>query len=235
MQKQQGMLVVIDGPSGSGKDSLISALVTELSSRGELSFLLSEDVLDENRNEILKARERGKSSGGSGDKEMAMVLVEHRSDIYKRFAEPHLDVGYTVIANRGEPATLAYQTARNELTMEAIWDMHRREGIPIPNLAVLTTCSARTALQREESDKAASSVRGEREAGHGLSGKVTQEVGASETEKLRRRESIHVQYEITRRFLEGKRVPVLSLDTEKMTVLEEVDTVLDLILSSKRL
>jgi thymidylate kinase len=234
MQSKRGRLVVIDGPGGSGKDSLIGKLTAEFSSRGEPFFLLSEDDLDKNRNEILAARERGKSLGGSGDKEMAEALVRHRADIYRRFAYPRLDDGCFVIANRGEPATLAYQTARSELTMEDIWEMHRNAGIQIPDLVVLTSCDAETALQREQIDKI-TSVRGEREAGRGLSGKVTQEIGASMEEQLKRRETIHHQYEVVREFLEVQRVPVLLLDTESMTVPEEVDVVLSHISRQEKL
>ncbi len=229
MRKQRGMFVVIDGPSASGKDLLIDSLIEELKARGERPFLLSEEVLDENRREVLAAREKGRSLGGSGDREMAEVLVEHRSDIYRRFMSPCLDNGEVIVANRGEPATLTYQTARKELTMEAVWEMHRRKGVQIPDLVVLTVCSAELALRREENDRITSSVRGEREAGRGLSGKVTHEAGASREERLRRRESIHEQYEATREFLEGRGVRVLYLDTEKMTVVEEARAILNFI------
>ena len=223
-----GSLIIIDGPSGSGKDSLIAALFKRLSN--SQVYVVDEEVLDRDRRyEIITAKDRGKARGGSGDREMAAVLIAHRARVYRDHLIPRLKDGRTVIANRGEPATLAYQTARGELTMDDVWNMHRRIGIPTPDLVVLTTCSPRTAIMREQGDKTAPSIRTEKESGRGLSGKVTQEAGASETEKLARRELIHAQYETAQRFLKRKRVPVLSLNTEKMTVSAEVEAVVELL------
>jgi thymidylate kinase len=222
----RGSFVVVDGPSGSGKDSLIRELGHRLQNLGVRLFQLSEEDLDPNRQEILDVRERAKKAGRSGDLEMATVLVRHRADIYNEYAVQRMNEGEMVLANRGEPATLAYQTGRGELTMDDVWRMHRELNIAAPNLVVVTTCKPQTAITREGSDRASSQIRGERETGRGLSGKVTNETNASTAEKLHRRELIHKQYDMVSRFLEVKGVPVINLNTEEMTISDEVSTVL---------
>lgn len=231
-----GLLIVIDGPSGSGKDTLIARLAKTLQSKGISPLILEEESLDNKRGEVLLARDQGKESGGTGDKEMAEVLTQHRAELYSQLALPRLEEGGLVIANRGEPATLAYQTARGEITMEEVWGKHRRLNIPIPDLVVITTCSVETSLKREEVDRSVSTLRNEREAAEGLSGKVSNEIGGNEKDKRLRRELIMRQYESAGKFLESQGVRVVFLDTESLTVDEEVSSVLksvdDIILAS---
>ena len=226
MSRNRGYLIVVDGPSGSGKNTLIDALTQKLLELGISAIQISEEELDDKREEILIARDRGKSSGGSGDKEMAEALIDHRCDIYRKTVEPSLIKGNILIANRGESATLAYQTARGEMTMTDVWNQHREKGVPTPDLVVITTCSAETSLKREEADRKVSAVRRESESGKGLSGKVSTEIGTNESDKLQRREMIYKQFEITKVFLEGKGINVLYLNTENMSVLEEIHEVL---------
>ncbi len=223
---KKGSFLVVDGPSVSGKNSLIKVLALELKSRGVPVFLFNEDDIDPRRGEILRARERGKELGGSGDKEMAQVLTEHRAELCKSVVAPRLKMGEFVIANRGEPATLAYQTARGELTMDVVWKMHREKGILIPNFVILTTLNPVTAMAREAQDKQTSVMRRERESGSSLSGKVAYDGAVTESERLKKRELIHIQYDLVGKFLEGKGIPVLTLDTENKTVQEEVGEVL---------
>lgn len=123
-------LIILDGPSGSGKDSLLKNLVGKLLNLGVNTYQFSEEELDDRRHEILEARDRGKTGGRSGDAEMAEVLIEHRARIYQQHVEPRLKEGRLVLGNRGEPATLAYQTARGDLTMDAVWQKHRENHIP---------------------------------------------------------------------------------------------------------
>ncbi|KKU12425.1 MAG: hypothetical protein UX19_C0001G0029 [Candidatus Woesebacteria bacterium GW2011_GWA1_45_8] len=53
------MFIVIDGPSGSGKDSLIQNLALKLQARGLNYYLFSEEEVDTNRGEILEAKTKG--------------------------------------------------------------------------------------------------------------------------------------------------------------------------------
>ena len=155
---------------------------------------------------------------------MTGALIAHRADIYREHVEAKLEKGMVVIANRGEPATLAYQTARKEIGMEEVWSMRRESGIRKPGLVVLTICSPNIAADREKTDS--SYARREREGGGGLSGKITRESGLKNNEMLERRRKIHKQYILAGRFLREKGTPVLTLDTEKMNVDEEANLAL---------
>jgi len=55
----QQLFIVIDGPSGSGKDSLIQNLALKLQARGLNYYLFSEEEVDTNRGEILEAKTKG--------------------------------------------------------------------------------------------------------------------------------------------------------------------------------
>lgn len=228
INSERGSLIVVDGPSGTGKNTLIRRLLPEIHRLGVSVSYVIEEKLDKNRGEILEARRKGKEQGGTGDREMTEILVEHRDRIYEKFVEPQIKRGRLVVADRGEPATLAYQTARGELTMDDIWLMHREREIRTPEAVILTDCHPETARLRELTDKKASKVRRVMETKpDGLSGKITVEKGASEVEQDERRKAIHSQFKTTARFLENKGVSVLSLDTGRMTVDEEVEATLN--------
>lgn len=218
--------IVFDGPSGTGKGTLIPLVKTDLKSRGFNPFIFVEEGADKNRTEILEARNRRKQAGGTGDREMAEVLVLHRSTLYQQFVSPAIFDGKIVLADRGEPATLAYQTAKGELTMDEVWRMHREQKIRLPDAVVLTLCLPETALYREEQDRTASTLRQQMESGKGLSGKVSSDPEADRQTKLKSRAVIHSQYEIAAQFLSDKGVPVLTLDTERMVPEEELSQVL---------
>ena len=217
--------IVFDGPSGAGKGTLIPLVETALESYGLNPTIFVEEEADKNRAEILEARNRGKQAGGAGDREMAEVLVHHRQKLYEKFVAPALLGGRIVLADRGEPATLAYQTAKGELTMDEVWRMHREQQIRLPDAVVLTLCSPETALFREEQDSRSSSLRQKQESGTGLSGKVSSDPGADRETKLRSRRVIHSNYEVAARFLSSNGVPVLTLDTEHMNPDEELSRV----------
>ncbi len=220
------MFIIIDGPSGSGKGTLIEGLVSRLTEKRIPVHTFSEEKADSKRHEILEAREKGRKRGGTGDKEMAEVLVKHRRQMYFLNVEEPIGDGRVVVADRGESATLAYQTVKGELSMEQIWMMHRKAHIRTPDLLVITTCRAEVSLSREEADKAQTgSVRREMESGTGLSGKISSEPGADNAEKLEKRGAIHRQYDAAIDFLREKGVKVLRVDTEGMTPEEEVSRI----------
>lgn len=218
--------VIFDGPSGAGKGTLIPLVKTALESYGLTPTIFVEEEADKNRAEILEARNRGKQGGGTGDREMAEVLVLHRSILYQQFVSSAISDGKTVLADRGEPATLAYQTAKGELTMDEVWRIHRDRQIRLPDAVVLTLCSPETALLRAEQDLQSSSLRQKQESGTGLSGKVTSDPAADREAKLRSRRVIHSNYETAAQFLTEKGIPVLTLDTEHTTPDEELSQVL---------
>lgn len=212
-------LVIIDGPSGTGKDTLLKSIADSLEARRGHFLHLSEDELDPNRDAIKKARDEGKQKGGTGDLEMATVITTHRAQIYKQILTPLNNNVYptTVLANRGVPATLAYQTLRKEITMSKVWNDHQRHCIPVPDLVVITNCRPETAQKREDSRNTVS---------QGLSGSVTKEAGSSASEVFRRRQALHQNFRRVAEFLRGKSLPVIELDTEYLTLKEETDIVL---------
>lgn len=218
--------IVFDGPSGTGKGTLISLAETGLKDLGFNPLIFVEETADNNRAEIMDARNRGKAAGGAGDREMAEVLVCHRQQLYEAIVAPAILSGKKILADRGEPATLAYQTVKGELTMGEVWNMHRQHKILLPDAVVLTLCLPETALLREEKDFAASQSRRQIESGKGLSGKVSSDPSADRETKLKSRRAIHSNYEVTAQFLSEKGVPVLTLDTERMTPVEELSKVL---------
>lgn len=74
MNLKKGLLIVVDGPSVSGKDSLIWALARKIMDMGLYPYVFSEELTDPRRQEILQARERGKMRGGSGERESGRGL-----------------------------------------------------------------------------------------------------------------------------------------------------------------
>ncbi len=212
-------LVVFDGPSASGKDALIESLADGLDSNRHHFFRLSEDELDPNRNAIKEARDIGRRHGGTGDREMAFAIISHRAQIYQRqltyLTQSHSHT--TVLANRGLPATLAYQTLRGEITMDEIWDEHQQQGIPNPDVVVITNCRPETAHKREKSRNT---------VGQGLSGSVTKEVGAAAKDTFRRRQDLHQNFRRVTEFLRSKSLSVIELDTDILTLKEETNIVL---------
>lgn len=212
-------LVVVDGPSASGKDALIESLVDGFETRKSHFFRLSEDKLDPDRDAIKKARDMGKRKGGMGDREMAAVITSHRAQIYRRELT-RLAQGSshtTVLANRGLPATLAYQTLRGEVTMDEVWNDHQQQKIPNPDLVVITNCRPETAHIREESRNT---------IGSGLSGSVTRESGTTADETFRRRRNLHQNFRRVTEFLREKSLPVIELDTDYLTLEEETNIIL---------
>ena len=195
---KKGLFIVVDGPSASGKDSVITQVLKDLENLG-LKAVSIEETKEENydRKRILLAKDQG-------DKEAAETIINERAKIYEEKVTPQLANGTIVIANRGEPSTLSYQTLYG-LTMQNVWEMHRTQDIPLPDLVVITNCSVSEAVRREGLRK----ISFEEKNKDFLSGKFT---------TLEKRKRIHENYEKTKDFLEKKGITVIYLDTDKMNV-----------------
>lgn len=213
---EQGLLIVVDGPSASGKNSIIAQALKDLKTLGIKSVSIEETkdpIYD--REKILEAKQYG-------DRKVAQAIINERRKIYEEKIIPQILNGNIVIANRGEPTTLAYQTTKQEITMEDVWNMHRQQNIPLPDLIVITNCSVIEAIRREnlrtspeEKDKKF------------MSGKFTpHQSGAGFTTD---RKAIHENYKKVKDFLEQKGIDVIYLETDTMTISEESQKIVSFI------
>ena len=107
---QKGLFVIVDGPSASGKDSIIKQVLKDLRNL-RLKSVSVEETKEENydRDRILSAKDQG-------DKNLTRTIIEERAKIYQQKVIPQLQNNIIVIANRGEPTTLNYQKLNNEFT-----------------------------------------------------------------------------------------------------------------------
>ncbi len=217
-------LLVVDGISGSGKTSLLDRLRSALQKYRISVYQFRDEDLDPHRDQILAARNAARQNGRTGNLEMTRELVKHRATIYNMYVEPALRRGQVGLADRGEPATLAYQTKDGDISMETVWELHRRAGIRKPSAVFITLCSPETAIDRQEQDDSAK--RKSDEHGRGLSGKVTFGADASRSDKIRKTQTLIEQFEKTDSFLKRNHVPVLTLNTETTSLTDEVNQAL---------
>jgi thymidylate kinase len=205
---KKGLLIVIDGPSASGKNTIIKQLFIDLDKLNIKALLIEEaKEKDYDKEKILKAR-------GEGDRQTAKTIIEERKKLYKTLIIPQLTLGTLIIANRGEPSTLGYQTINQELTMENVWNMHRQQQIPLPDLVVIANCNVKEAIHREKSREQILAEKNK----NWLSGKFTSV-----------RKEIHDNYVVLKNFLEKKGLAVIYLNTDTMTLSEESRMILNFI------
>lgn len=197
---ERGLLIIIDGPSASGKDSITKQLLKDLRNLGTRVFSIQETKeKDYDRKKILLTK-------SFGDKKNAEAIINERRKIYQTKITPQLSDGKIVIANRGEPTTLAYQTIGKEIVMEDVWRMHREANIPLPDLVIILNCSLEEALRREGLRKTSDNNRDN----NSLSGNFTQ--------NFEQRKQIHTNYERTKDFLEKKGLTVIYLETDTVNI-----------------
>lgn len=205
---KKGLFIVVDGPSASGKDSIIRQVLKDLD-RLNIKALFIEETKEKNydRKKILEAKREG-------DQEVAKVIIDERKKLYKTLILPQLTLGTLIIANRGEPSTLGYQTINQKLTMENIWNMHRQQQIPLPDLVVIANCNVKEAIRREKSREQI------------LAGKNKKWMSGNFTSA---RKKIHDNYVVLKKFLEEKGLAVIYLNTDTMTLSEESRIILNFI------
>ena len=200
--RNKRLFIVVDGPSASGKNSIIEQVLKDLK-KLQINAVSIEETKEKsyNRKKILAAK-------AQGDKKVTETIIKERKKLYQLKILPQLLNGAIILANRGEPTTLGYQTLENHLTMEDVWNMHRKQNIPLPNLVILTNCSLKEAVRREGLRKASN----EENDKNFMSGKFTG--GTS-------RKKIHANYKKVKDFLEEKGLPVIYLNTDTMDIARE--------------
>ena len=205
---KKGLFIVVDGPSASGKDTVVRQVLKDLKSLNVEAISIQETKEKKyDREKILSAKQHG-------DQEVAETIIEERKKLYRTRVIPQLTVGTLVIVNRGEPATLAYQTIKNEITMGNIWNMHRQQQIPLPDLVVITNCSVREAGRRENLRETPSEEKNK----NLMSGKFTSA-----------RKRVHANYKIVKDFLEKKGLAVIYLKTDTMNMSETSQKIVNFI------
>ena len=199
-RNMEGLFIVIDGPSGSGKDTIIKRVLKDLN-KLKIKAVSVEETKEANydRTRILLAKEQD-------DKEVVKAILNERKKIYEEKVIPQISNGFIVLANRGEPSTLGYQTIRKEVSMEDIWKTHRACNIPIPDLVVITNCSVDEAIRRENLRESI-----EEKDKRFMSGKFSQSDFA-------KRKDIHANYKNVKNFLKKKRVNIIYLNTDTINV-----------------
>ncbi len=212
---KSGFFIIIDGPSGSGKDTIIRQVLKDLKKLGVKATAIEETKEKKyDREKILTAKLRG-------NKEVAKTIINERKKLYSSKVIPYLSTNKLVIANRGESTTLGYQTIENEISMDEVWNMHRKQKIPLPNLVIIINCSVEEALRRESLKKPSSEEEDERF----MSGKFTKND----------RELINENYKKVKSFLEKKGVSVIYLDTTNITILQTSQKIVNSIKNSVQL
>ncbi len=212
---KNGFFIIIDGPSGSGKDTIIKQVLKDLGKLG-IKAITIEETKEKNygREKILAAKLRG-------NREVAKTIINERKKLYQTKVIPYLSTSKLIIANRGESTTLGYQTIENEISMDEVWNMHRKQKIPLPNLVIIINCSVEEALRRESLKKPSSEEEDERF----MSGKFTKND----------RELINENYKKVKSFLEKKGVSVIYLDTTNITILQTSQKIVNSIKNSVQL
>lgn len=200
----KGLFIIVDGPSGSGKDSIISEVQKKLN-KLNIKTIAIEETKEKSYDgqKILAAKKYG-------DRKVAEAIINERQKLYQIKVMPQLLTNHFVIANRGESTTLGYQTLKNEISMEAVWNMHRNKNIPLPDLVVITNCSVKEAMRRESLRELSSEEKDKKF----MSGKFTKD-------NYEKRKQIHNSYEKVRNFLEKKGLFVIYLNADTMAVPEE--------------
>jgi len=207
--RRKGLLIVVDGPSASGKDSVIQRALKDLRKLAiKIVSIHETKEKDYDREKILSVKELG-------DKKTADAIIDERKKIYQTKIIPQLLAGKFIVANRGEPSTLAYQTLKQEITMEEVWEMHRNAGVPLPDLAIILNCGVKEAIRRESFKK----LSNEDKKGKSMGGKFTK--------SLAEREQVHGNYEKVKDFLKRKGLSVIYLQNDALHVQEESEIILN--------
>lgn len=206
--RKKGLFIAVDGPSASGKDTIIKHILKDLN-KLKINVISIEETKEANydRKKILLAKTKG-------DKELSKTIINERKKIYQEKVIPQFHNGIIIIANRGEPSTLSYQTLKNEITMDEIWNMHRQQNILLPDLVVITNCSVKEAIRREKLRKQSL----EEKDKNFLSGKFTSA-----------RKQIHINYQNVKDFLKRKRLAVIYLKTDTMNISKESHRIVNFI------
>lgn len=145
-----GCFVVVEGPDGAGKSTLVAALSARMREQGVDHLAVREPggtpVAEALRSELL-ADGRKWEAGAE-----LLYMVTARADLVARVIRPALDAGKVVISDRYDLSTLAYQGAGRGLPAEQVrWVNNAATGGLIPDVTLVLDVDTATGEERRAS------------------------------------------------------------------------------------
>jgi dTMP kinase len=143
-----GFFVVLEGPEAVGKSTLARALATRMREDGTDPLLVREPggtpVAEALRHELLDAARQW-----TGPAEL-LYLVTARADLVTHVIRPALAAGRTVISDRYDLSTLAYQGAGRQLPLEHVrWVNEAATGGLRPDVTLVLDVEPAVAHERQ--------------------------------------------------------------------------------------
>jgi len=145
----RGVFVVLEGPEGAGKTTLAAALAARMRDDGMDVVTVREPggtpVAEALRSELL-----------DGEREFTaeaelLYMVTARADLVTRIIRPALDAGKTVLSDRYELSTMAYQGAGRGLAREQVaWVNAAATGGLTPDLTLVLDLDPSIGRQRQQ-------------------------------------------------------------------------------------
>ncbi len=147
----RGFFVVLEGPEGTGKSSLIPPLAERFRASGSEPVVVREPggtpAAEALREEVLHAEGRW-----SPEREL-LYIVTARADLVARVIRPALEAGRVVLSDRYTLSTLAYQGAGRGLPPDQVqWVVHAATGGLMPDLTVILDVPPEVGLARRHAD-----------------------------------------------------------------------------------
>ncbi|MGH7524560.1 MAG: dTMP kinase [Gemmatimonadales bacterium] len=145
----RGFFLVLEGPEAAGKSTLARAIALRMRDDGTDPVLVREPggtpVAEALRHELLDATREWTPALE------LLYLVAARADLVTRVIRPALDAGRTVVSDRYDLSTFAYQGAGRELPLEHVrWINGAATGGLAPDLTVVLDLDPDTARVRQQ-------------------------------------------------------------------------------------
>jgi dTMP kinase len=145
-----GFFVVLEGPEAAGKSTLAGSLARRMRADGTDPVMVREPggtpVAEALRHELLDAAREW-----TAEAEL-LYLVTARADLVTRVIRPALKAGRTVVSDRYDLSTMAYQGAGRELPLDHVrWVNGAATGGLVPDLTLVLDLDLDTARSRQQS------------------------------------------------------------------------------------
>lgn len=146
----RGLFVVLEGPEGAGKTTLAASLAARMREDGATVVTVREPggtpVAEALRSELLD------SSGSFTAEAELLYMVTARADLVRRVIRPALDAGSTVLSDRYDLSTMAYQGAgRGIARTQVAWVNAAATGGLRPDLTLVLDLDPAIGRERQRS------------------------------------------------------------------------------------